>query len=326
MLNFCTLFDSNYLAKGLVLYQSLKNVCTDFQLYIFAFDDKAYSMLTQLKLENVIVISLSDFEDSELLSVKPTRTKAEYCWTSASSTILYCLNNFKLDHCTYIDADLFFISNPKALVDEMGNDDVLITDHRYTAEYDQSALSGRYCVQFVTFKNNENGLTVLNWWRNACIDWCYNRREDGKFGDQKYLDDWTERFKGIHDLQHLGGGVAPWNVQQYKIEKKDTCIIGNDKVTDTSFSIVFYHFHHLNNKKINFINEFQLGPYLLSNEVIRFIYKPYIEKLKKMDKLLKSKDANFDSLGSNVISLSVFRLIAHIIKNSFKQNKIIWLR
>ena len=42
MLNFCTLFDSYYLYKGIALYRSLEQVSDDFTLYIFCFDDKAY--------------------------------------------------------------------------------------------------------------------------------------------------------------------------------------------------------------------------------------------------------------------------------------------
>jgi len=326
MLNFCTLFDSNYLAKGLVMHQSLINVCTDFQLYIFAFDEKTYTVLLQLQLKDVTVISLSEFEDPELLSVKPSRTKAEYCWTCASSTILYCLNNFDIDHCTYVDSDLFFYSNPTVLVDEMYDKDVLIIDHRYSAEYDQSALSGKYCVQFMCFKNTNNGLKILHWWRDACIDWCYNRREDGKFGDQKYLDDWMERFSGVHELKNLGGGVAPWNVQQYVINSEKSGICGIEKATDTSFQFVFYHFHYLNNQKINFINEFNFGPYSLSDNVIKYIYKPYIAKLKVANKMIRSINEDVDSLGSKAIRLSFVKLIAHIVKNSFKQNKIIWIK
>jgi len=326
MLNFCTLFDSNYLAKGLCMYNSLKKVCEDFHLYIFAFDDKAMTMLTQMKLERVTLISLSEFEDYELLKIKPSRSKAEYCWTSTSSTILYCLKNYELSHCTYIDADLYFYGNPKVLVDEMGDNDVLITDHRYTTQYDQNTKSGKYCVQFMCFKNTKNGLKILNWWRDACIDWCYNRREDGKFGDQKYLDDWITRFEGVHELQHLGGGVAPWNVQQYKIIEGKEGLKGIEMTTNSSFDFVFYHFHHLNNQNFHLFNEFNFGPYLISSSVRKNIYKPYLEELKRIDKNIKSIEDSFDCLGSSITTYTWYRLIAHFIKNSFKKNKIIWLR
>jgi len=326
MLNFCTLFDSNYLAKGLVMYQSLKNACQDFHLLIFSFDENAHSILSDLQLDNVTLISLSEFEDIELLSVKASRTKAEYCWTSTPSVILYCLKNYNLAHCTYIDSDLYFFSNPSLLIDEMGEQDVLITDHRYTPVYDQSDLSGKYCVQFVCFKNTENGLKVLEWWRNACLEWCYNRREDGKFGDQKYLDDWLVRFRGIHELVYLGGGVAPWNVQQYEIRGEDSVSFGIEKSTQKKFKLVFYHFHHLHNKNFNFVNEFNLGPYKLSTNVIRLIYKPYMHQLKAIDKYIMSLNKGIDCLGSEYVRLPHLKLIAHILKNTLRKNKIIWIR
>lgn len=55
---------------------------------------------------------------------------------------------------------------------------------------------------------------------------CVMQLENGKFGDQKYLDDWTARFKDVHVLQHLGGGIAPWNVQQYTFQKENDRIVG----------------------------------------------------------------------------------------------------
>ena len=128
------------------------------------------------------------------------------------------LKNFNVDNCTYIDSDIFFYSSPKEIFDEMGDKSILLTEHRYSPRYNKELKAGKYCVQFVTFKNDERALKALNWWRDRCIEWCYNRFEDGKFGDQLYLDDWPEKVEGVHVIRNLGGGLAAWNIQQYNFE------------------------------------------------------------------------------------------------------------
>jgi len=90
------------------MYNSLRRHSKAYHLYIFAFDDICYNKLNELKLLNVTVISLKEFEDEELLKVKSTRTIAEYCWTSTPATILYCIEKYELESCTYLDADLYF--------------------------------------------------------------------------------------------------------------------------------------------------------------------------------------------------------------------------
>lgn len=282
--NYCTLFDSLYLSRALTMYDSLQRNCSDFNLYIFPFDDKSEQILRNLKLQGVIIISLSDFENEDLLKVKGSRSKGEYCWTCTPSIILFCIERFNLTHCTYIDADLYFFSDPNILVDEMGDKSVLITEHRYTKRYDQSATSGIYCVQFITFKNDQNGLAALKWWSERCLEWCYARFEDGKFGDQKYLDDWTERFAGIHVLRHLGGGVAPWNVQQYEILKTDQDLFL--KVMTELTKLVFYHFHYVKSYENNQID---LGNFKLSKAVLVNIYQPYLTKLLVIESMLDKK-------------------------------------
>ena len=69
-LNFCTLFDSNFLPYGLALYESLLKHCKEFHLYIFAFDDNAYEFLSEKNLPKTTIISLKEFEDEKLLRVK----------------------------------------------------------------------------------------------------------------------------------------------------------------------------------------------------------------------------------------------------------------
>jgi len=88
-------------------------------------------------------------------------------------------------------------------------------------------------------------LKALRWWRNECIKWCYNRHEDGKFGDQKYLDDWTTRFEGVHVLNHEGGGVAPWNLQQYQLSEIEGNFFVEGRTAKNPVPLVFFHFHGL---------------------------------------------------------------------------------
>ena len=299
MLNFCTLYNSNYAAKGLALYWSLKRVCPEFMLYVFAFDDVLAEALKKMALQNIKVITLGEFEDEELLRVKPTRTAGEYCWTCSSSTIYYCLTHFDIDHCTYIDADLYFYSNPQVLIDEMGNDDVLITSHRYSPQYKSEEKAGKYCVQFMTFKNTARGMKVLEWWRKACLDWCYNRYEDGKFGDQKYLDDWPTRFEGVHELEHLGGGVAPWNMQQYMFYKKDGRVIVHEKITGNELSLVFFHFHACKCFKKGILREFFYEwEGVLPKDLYDNVYKPYTKEQIRAFREMRKVDARIDGVAT----------------------------
>lgn len=304
---------------------SLKNVCDEYHIYIFAYDDISYNYLQLKGLENVTVISLHELEEyfPELLQVKSDRSLAEYCWTTTSYTILYCLENFHVNHCTYIDADIYFFSNPIVLLDEIRDGDVLITEHRYTPQYDQSSTSGRYCVQFMTFKRNENGLYVLKWWKDQCFKWCYNRYENGKFGDQKYLDDWTDRFNNIVVLKHLGGGVAPWNVQQYYVSRIKNKTLGVQKVSNSTFEIIFFHFHYFRYFKIFNLYEYIIGPYFLDCKVIKHIYRPYIKKVSEIHKQLLRDKVKDENIGYEKMTLSGYRIVPHLIKSFFKRNRMI---
>jgi hypothetical protein len=296
--NFCTLFDSNFLTRGLALYESLANNSTTFKLYIYCFDDLTYQILEQMALPNVTPVSLKDFESPELLSVKGGRSVGEYCWTCTPHIIRHAIQQFELQAVTYLDADLYFFESPSLLIDEWNaaGASVLITEHRYTKRYKHLLPFGIYCVQFVAFRMDERGMAALNWWAERCIEWCYAHSEDGKFGDQKYLDDWTTRFNGVHVLKHLGGGVAPWNVQQYRIqEAKGQQLYLEEAGSSDKFQLVFYHFHGL---QIFHDGEIDLSAYALSSDIKKYIYQPYIEALSKAAIVLSNinEEKNFHGL------------------------------
>ena len=296
MLTFCTLFDSNYLDKGLVLYQSLDHAIKEpFKVYILAMDDKCYEILKDLKMFNAKIIALDEFMDAELVEIQKQRSKAEFCWTCTASLLDYVFENYQEEYCTYIDSDLYFYKNPKELINEMLEADcsAQIVEHGFGTgkrAARQIRNSGRFCVQFNTFKNDIYGREILSTWKSQCRDHC--SMEVNEMGDQKYLSDWPEKYSKVHVLRHQGGGVAPWNIVRYRhVKDKEGYLV--DKKTKKNFELIFYHFHQLeyiDNELIN-INAFKHG-FGIDEKMIYDIYIPYLRKLDETKKLL-SKEYNF---------------------------------
>ncbi len=323
-LNFCTLFNSAYLSRGLAMFQSLNLHCLDFYLYIYAFDEECYQFFNTNNFDKISVIPLKEFETPDLLKVKEERTSQEYCWTCSSSILYHSITEFGLENCTYIDADMLFYSDPMVLYKEMGNHSVLISPHRYSPEYDQTLISGKYCVQFMTFKNTKEGMEVLNWWKDQCINWCYAKVEEGKFGDQKYVDDFQKLFTGVYESQHLGGGVAPWNFQQYTFENLENKILGTEKSTGKSFEVVYFHFHGLKFFENNIV-KLTGDLYEMDKNINATFYTPYIEILRNLENTYAFDKLNFDPHGTQGIApskpLNCFLIVKFYLsglKKSFK--------
>lgn len=233
--HFVTLFDQNYLAAGLCLYRSLKQHGGDFVLWVVCMDSATERRLRELSLPEMRLLPLEQVENDELRRVKSDRSVGEYCWTVTPFTPQAVMERDpRARRVTYVDADVYFFSSPKAIFDEMeqADADVLITPHAYSADCDQSANSGIYCVQFVPFRNSPGGREILGSWQQQCLEWCYARLEDGKFGDQKYLDDWPLRFAGrVRVLEHTELAMGPWNAQRF--------------ADGSALQPAFFHFHGL---------------------------------------------------------------------------------
>ncbi len=304
MLNFVTLFDKNYMSRGIVLYNSLVENCSSkFSLYVLAMDEITAEYLINLHYENLIVITVADMKIMYpvLQRLEKERTRGEFSWTLSSFSIQYAIRKFNLDSCTYVDSDICFYNDPQILLNEMGEKSVLITEHNYTPEYDQSATSGKFCVQFMYFKNNNDGNKVLEYWRSKCEEWCYNRMEDGKFGDQKYLDDWESRFEGIvYNCRNIGCGVAPWNVQKYDVTKKSETLYVTERITKITKKLVFFHYHALTEIGMR---KWCFSHYRLSNAEKELLFRPYIKKLyKEEDKYPKGLvEKRYKSINTSII-------------------------
>lgn len=304
-ISFCTLFDSNYLDKGIALVNSLNRVSKNFELYVYAFDNKAYEILSIMSLDRVKVILFEDIISDELKEIRRKRTRAEFCWTCTPYIIEYTLKQFDVKMCTYIDADLYFFSDPKVLIDEMleMNCSVQIVEHRFPQNRKYRVIesgSGKFCVEFNTFLNNDKGLEILDWWRKQCFSCCTSDWNQGSFGDQKYLEEWQDRFGSVNVLQNHGGGVAPWNIGRYKKESNsnEQGIQFREKGKKTKYKLIFYHFHdlHFIDKKYIDINIYTRHKYI-DKSLVDAIYKKYLTELVTIRKMLEK---NYKLLLPNV--------------------------
>lgn len=276
---YCTYFDSNYLVKGLALIESLnRHEKNDFQIFVICLDEITRIILNKLNLQNVKTIPFHEIEqrDFPLLEAKQNRSLVEYYWTITPTVILRIFERHpEIEALTYLDADLYFYSSPDPIFDELDNHSILIHEHRFSQSQSFLEDYGKYNVGLLCFCNNANGIEALTWWRERCIEWCYARLENGKYGDQLYLDDWPTRFKEVVVLQNIGAGVGPWNHIQYdfSIDQDDNSVLVN------KLPLVFYHFHSLTFVEpwIIIPSKYVTNP--LSKDILCLCFLPYIKTL-----------------------------------------------
>jgi hypothetical protein len=221
-----------------------------------------------MRLGNVTVVRLEELENEALRSAKRGRSLGEYCWTLTPFLPSYVLGQSpEIGRITYVDADLFFFEHPATLLDEFmsSGKHVQVTEHAFAPEYAANLRYGRFCVQFLTFRNTDPSKRVLKWWQERCIEWCYAREEDGKFGDQKYLDQWPSLFPAeVHVLSQTDRTLAPWNVAH----------LGR---RTARVRPIFYHFHSLkivSPSKVVLYHAYRVG------RRNRWLYERYVRTLR----------------------------------------------
>lgn len=296
--HFVTLFDSNFLPMGMCLHASLMEHAQPFHLWILCMDELVETQLKQLALKHVTLMPLHAVETETLLGVKKSRTRGEYCWTLTPFTPQFVFDRDQsIERVTYLDADIFFFDSPHILLKEFeeSGKHVLITEHAYSSEYDHAITNGRFCVQFMTFRRTQAGAQVMRWWQERCIEWCFARIEEGKFGDQKYLDDWPERFPdAVHVLKQIEKTLAPWNLRRFA------------QVSTNPPRFVFYHFHSLRIVDPNSVLLY--SNYRLGEAGIR-IYERYLACLRQCTGTMRARGMQIPSIPLRKDVMSLLRML-----------------
>jgi hypothetical protein len=203
---FCTIVDWEFLPQVVVLLRSLADVCDDFKLRVYCLDHRALEVLRRAKLPGSVPLDFALLEaaDPDLHAVKQERTRAEYCWTATPALCRYVLQREpELEMITYLDADLMFFADPSEVLTEIGANSVLLFPQRIgSREQGWSDLTagsaaaerltetyGSFNAGTITVRNDDHGHAVLEWWRERCLEWCFDRKEPGRWADQRYLEE-----------------------------------------------------------------------------------------------------------------------------------------
>lgn len=261
--HFVTIFDFTFSPQGLALHASLRTHHPNAILWVICMDEPVLELISSLADDSLRPIDVASIETEELKRLRIERSHGEYCWTLTPTAPAAVFDlDLTVSRVTYVDADLYFLSNPSPVLDELetSGKSVLITEHGFDPAYDRSATNGRYCVQFITFVRDSSDVVRLSW-EKQCRNWCFDRSEDGKFGDQKYLDDWPTTFSSyVHVYQKLGAFQAPWNAKRFPASEA-----------------VAWHFQGL--RLIGNGRVLMQRGYDIPEAVERNIYEPYLREL-----------------------------------------------
>ena len=287
---FCTLSDSKYRVKLLVLHQTLMEHVGDFRLHVLCLDDALFGLLSQLALKNTRLIRLKDFVDPKLASKRTTRTLIEWYWTMTPSLPLYILNKHPgTEEIAYLDADLCFYSSPEPMYEEIGDAPMMVIPHHFTPKDEKrQAGNGRFNVGLVWWRRCETALAQLRWWREKCLDWCHLWQSQGRFADQGYLNNAPEEY-GAHILEHPGCNLAPWSMglYNYKLAHGGEVYVstgrkqsGPGAFYEDLWPLIFFHFNEFRVSDESTADFFR-GYYARTPFVEKYIYAPYEKRLRE---------------------------------------------
>lgn len=266
--NYVTIFDNLFLPQGLALYTSLSIYGGDFTLWIICVDDMTFDFFLKVNLPHIKPLKLSSLESTYLLSLKETRSRAEYCWTLTPCSIQWIFEqDISINRVTYLDADTFFLKSPESIFADFfnSNKSFLVTEHAYSPDMDQTPTCGRFCVQFISVIR-DSGFPPLLWWRDKCFQQCTSSPSNGLFGDQTYIEELSLIFNSlVLNLKNDSRFLAPWNASIYRFS-----------------DAVLYHFQGF--RILPFSTFLISRSSTLPQPVVSYVYRPYISLLKSFSR------------------------------------------
>lgn len=197
-----------------------------------------------------------------------------------------------------------------------------VPPHRFPPRLRHAESVGQYNVAFEYFRNDTTGRDCARFWLEQCLEWCYDRAEEDRYADQKYLDAWPSLFKDVHIISHIGSDLAPWNLENYRLTIK-----GDIPHVD-EIPVIFFHFQGFRRLSRTLVDT-GLGPYGLpcTTEALEFLCTPYMRSLSEAEARLAAVGFGNGITGNTRTAVSPGEIPwRQILQGLFGAHFMLWIR
>ena len=246
-LNIFTICSYSNLNQAVVLYNSiLKNSSINFTFYCYLIDD--FKGTKSINLESFVLINSTELSTQivEFNEMKTRYNPFELCCALKPYCAAHLIAKSQPDALTvYLDSDIYFYSDPIAIINEIGTNSILLTPHFISPPTDFIKISeldinnsGLYNGGFFAVSNSVETDQFLSWWMIRMINYCKVDFINGQFVDQIWLNFVPLYFNKVKILKHLGFNFAYWNFHERLLSKNSDSLF----TINATQPLVFFHF------------------------------------------------------------------------------------
>lgn len=279
-----TSITANYIPKARVLATSAKKFHPDARFHLVLCD----IIPNSIQLENEPFDSIITVEELGIPNLKSWIFKhsiVEMCTGVKGIAFQRILERFNSEKVFFFDPDVVILSSLDSLIQKLDEYSILLTPHQTVPEKTKEAIvdneicslkHGVFNLGFLGIRNSEEGIKFIHWWRDRCLEFCYDDISGGLFTDQKWVDLTPAFFSNYYVLHNAIYNVATWNLTHRQVTGNlDKGIYINGE------RVCFYHFSGFDSGA----QEIMLKKYGINSPVLFELRQWYIQECKRFDQL-----------------------------------------
>ncbi|QDZ38663.1 glycosyl transferase [Euhalothece natronophila Z-M001] len=276
-LHIFTTITANYFPKARVLAHSIKELHPSAKIYLVLCDVVPESVVLAEEPFDFI-ITLEQLKIPNFKSWLFQHNIIELCTAVKGIAFDYIFDKFDCKKLLFFDPDIVILSPLDSLIQKLDYHSVLLTPHQTVPESEREAIIdneihslkvGVFNLGFLGIRNSEQGRKFIAWWRDRCLEFCYDDTPNGLFTDQKWVDLAPAFFSDYLVLQEPIYNVATWNLTHRRVtgSLKEGIYVNGELMC-------FYHFSGLDSGD----QEFMLNKYGKESPVLFQLREWYLKE------------------------------------------------